>query len=70
MQWAAGLGSAGLGSSGMGWAEFAGLAVEHFVEQKEIFKRYYDFDLVGSTEARLGWVKPNLKRFAEGSDGQ
>jgi hypothetical protein len=47
----------------MGRAEFAQLAVERFVGDKEIFRRYYDFDLVGSVEARRSWVEPTLARF-------
>jgi hypothetical protein len=41
-------------------AEFARLAVERFVGEKDVFKRYYDFDVVGSVEARRKWVAPNL----------
>ncbi len=41
-------------------AAFAALAVERFVGVKEIFKRYYDFDVVNSVEARRRWVAPNL----------
>ena len=41
-------------------AEFARLAVERFAGEKDVFKRYYDFDVVGSVEARLEWVEPNL----------
>ncbi len=47
----------------VGRAEFARLAVERFVGDKEIFRRYYDFDLVGSVEARRSWVEPTLARF-------
>jgi hypothetical protein len=35
--------------------------VERFGERRDIFREYYEFDLVGSTEARLGWVEPTLK---------
>jgi hypothetical protein len=42
---------------------FASLALERFAGNKEIFKRYYDFDLTASTEARLAWVEPTLQRF-------
>jgi hypothetical protein len=42
-------------------AEFAALAVERFAGQRDIFREYYDFDLVGSTEARMRWVEPTLK---------
>jgi hypothetical protein len=42
-------------------AAFAALAVEHFQAQRNIFSRFYDFDLVASTEARRRWVAPNLQ---------
>jgi hypothetical protein len=42
-------------------AAFAALAVERFAPRRDIFREYYDFDLVGSTEARLQWVAPTLK---------
>jgi hypothetical protein len=45
----------------MSRAEFAALAVERFAARRDIFREYYDFDLVGSTEARLQWVAPTLK---------
>ncbi len=41
-------------------AAFATLAVEHFAGQKDILRRYYDFDVVASTEARQSWVPPTL----------
>jgi hypothetical protein len=44
-------------------AAFAALAVARFEGQRDIFSRYYDFDLVGSTDARLRWVAPNLRSF-------
>jgi len=42
-------------------AAFAALAVERFVGQRDIFRRYYDFDVVKSVEARRSWVAPTLK---------
>lgn len=48
-------------SQPMGKAEFARLAVERFEPQRAVFREYYGFDVVGSTEARLGWVEPDLK---------
>ena len=42
-------------------APFAALAVEHFQAQRNIFSRFYDFDLVASTEARRRWVVHNLQ---------
>ena len=55
---------AGSGENGaMVRAEFARLAVERFVGDREIWKRYYEFDLVGSVEARRRWVEPTLGRL-------
>lgn len=45
-------------------ARFAALAVERFAPCRDIFREYYDFDLPGSTEARLRWVEPTLKPLA------
>lgn len=42
-------------------ASFARLAVERFEPMRAVFREYYGFDLVSSTEARLGWVEPDLK---------
>jgi hypothetical protein len=51
------------GASQMERAAFVRLAVERFVGDKEIFRRYYDFDLVGSVEARRSWMEPTLASF-------
>jgi hypothetical protein len=45
----------------MGRAAFAALAVERFEPRRAIFRDYYDFDVVASSEARLRWVEPTLK---------
>jgi hypothetical protein len=50
-------------SGSMERAAFAALAVERFERQRDIFRRYYDFDLVGSVEARRVWVAPTLEPF-------
>ena len=42
-------------------AAFARLAVERFEPLKAVFREYYGFDVLGSREARLGWVEPDLK---------
>jgi hypothetical protein len=42
-------------------APFAALAIERFAMRRDIFREYYDFDLVGSAEARLRWIEPTLK---------
>lgn len=44
-------------------AAFAALAVTRFEGQREIFRRYYDFDVVQSVEARLRWVEPTLLKL-------
>jgi len=41
-------------------AAFARLAVERFSGDREIFRRYYAFDLVKSVEARRTWIPPDL----------
>ena len=46
----------------LGRAEFAVLAVDHFVGQRDILRRYYDYDVVGSVEARRQWVPPTLRQ--------
>jgi hypothetical protein len=48
-------------STSMDRAQFAALAVQRFAPRRDIFREYYDFDLVGSTEARLRWIAPTLK---------
>jgi hypothetical protein len=42
-------------------AAFATLCVEHFAPQRDIFRRYYDYDVVASTEARRTWHPPTLE---------
>jgi len=42
-------------------AAFAAHAVEHFAPQRDIFARFYDFDLVASTDARQRWIPPTLE---------
>jgi hypothetical protein len=42
-------------------ANFAALAVEHFAAQRDLFGRFYDFDLAASTEARQRWIPPTLQ---------
>ncbi|WP_263366656.1 hypothetical protein [Edaphobacter bradus] len=44
-------------------ADFAALAVERYAHDRHIFREYYDFDLVHSTEARARWIPPNLRDF-------
>ena len=39
-------------------APFATLAVDHFAPQKDLLRRYYDYDIIASTEARRTWIPP------------
>ncbi len=39
---------------------FAALAVEYFAPQRDLLQRYYDYDVVASTEARRTWHPPTL----------
>jgi len=48
---------------GMSRAEFAALAVARYEGDHSHPQRYYDFDLVASTEARRVWVAPTLASF-------
>ena len=43
--------------------EFATLAVAEYGEQKDIYRHYWDFDVVASTVARAQWMPPNLARI-------
>jgi hypothetical protein len=44
-------------------AAFATLAVERFGNRRDLFREFYDFDLVASTEARRSWIAPTLKQI-------
>jgi hypothetical protein len=48
-------------------AEFAALAVERYGDRRDCFKQFYDFDVVGSTEARCVWIGPTLKSIDAGN---
>ena len=48
-------------------AEFAALAVERFEAQRDLFRRFYDFDVIASTEARAEWIPP-IREEIEDSD--
>lgn len=39
---------------------FAALAVQRFEAERGYLQQYYDFDLVGSVEARRRWIAPTL----------
>jgi hypothetical protein len=40
--------------------EAARFAVEHFGEERDLYRLYYSFDVVRSVEARREWVPPDL----------
>jgi len=42
---------------------FATDAVAHFAPQRDLLTRFYDFDVVASTEARHRWIAPNRQRI-------
>jgi hypothetical protein len=44
-------------------AAFAELAVKRFAGERDFFKRFYDFDVVKSTEARRSWIAPTLEQL-------
>jgi hypothetical protein len=42
-------------------ADFATLAVSHFSPQRDIYTRYYSYDLIADTAARAQWRAPDLQ---------
>jgi len=46
-------------------AKFAALAVERFASQRNLFRRFYDFDVVASTEARAEWIPPTCEEIED-----
>jgi hypothetical protein len=46
-------------------AEFAALAVERFTPQRDLFRRFYDFDVIASTEARAVWIPPTREEIED-----
>lgn len=41
----------------------ARLAVDTFAPQRDLYKQYWSFDVLRSTEARFQWIPPDLKTF-------
>jgi len=37
------------------------LAVEQFGDRRKLHEEYYSFDVIGSSEARAGWVGPDVQ---------
>jgi hypothetical protein len=48
-------------------AEFAALAVERYTAQRDLFRSFYDFDVVSSAEARATWVPPTRRPIEVGA---
>jgi hypothetical protein len=46
-------------------AKFAALAVERFAAQRDLFRRFYDFDVIASTEARAEWIPPTREEIED-----
>ena len=46
-------------------ADFAALAVERFKPQRDLFRRFYDFDVIASTEARAAWIPPTREEIED-----
>ena len=49
----------------IGRAEFATLAVGRFTPQRDLFRRFYDFDVIASTEARAVWIPPTREEIED-----
>jgi hypothetical protein len=45
--------------------KFAALAVERYAAQRDLFRRFYDFDVVASIEARAAWMPPTLEEIED-----
>jgi hypothetical protein len=45
--------------------EFAALAVERYGAQRDLFRRFYDFDVIASAEARAVWMPPTLEEIED-----
>jgi hypothetical protein len=41
--------------------EFAHHAVEAYKDHRDLFRAFYDFDVLASVEARRSWIAPNRK---------
>lgn len=48
-------------------AAFAALAVERYGERRDLFREFYDFDVVASTEARRMWIPPAIRAIEAAS---
>jgi hypothetical protein len=49
----------------IGRAEFVALAVDRYSGQRDLFRSFYDFDVVASTEARAEWIAPTLEAIED-----
>jgi hypothetical protein len=44
---------------------FAALAVERYAAQRDLFRRFYNFDVIASAEARAVWMPPTLEEIED-----
>jgi hypothetical protein len=44
-----------------GRADFAAYAVEAYRDRRDLFRDFYDFDVLASVEARRSWIEPSIK---------
>ncbi len=49
----------------IGREKFAALAVERYAGQRDLFRRFYDFDVVASTAARAVWMPPTVEEIVD-----
>jgi len=45
----------------LGRAEFAAHAVQAYRDRRDVFRDFYDFDVLASVEARRIWIEPSVK---------
>lgn len=54
----------GILQAGMSRAEVVRRVVDEYAAQRDLFREYYDFDVVKSREARATWIPPGCRRNA------
>jgi len=45
--------------AGLSRLEITRRVIDEFAPQRDLFRRYYDFDVLASREARANWIAPN-----------
>ena len=54
-------------AEGLPRMEAVRLLVSELAPQRDLFREYYSFDIVGSVEARKSWIAPDLRPLAPGA---